>query len=57
MSDPNSDLASLQVVAAEYAFVLHTTNPISGAKDEMMGEVCHPTPSVPVGFIRILVFR
>jgi len=28
-----------QVVAAEYAFVLHTTNPISGATDEMMGEV------------------
>jgi alpha-glucan, water dikinase len=27
------------VVDAEYAFVLHTTNPVTGAKDEMMGEV------------------
>jgi len=29
-----------QVVAGDYAFVLHTTNPVSGAKDEVMGEIC-----------------
>jgi len=32
-----------QVVASEYAFVLHTTNPITGNKNEMMGEVCPRT--------------
>ena len=29
-----------QVVAGDYAFVLHTTNPVSGDKNEMMGELC-----------------
>jgi len=29
-----------QVVAGDYAFVLHTTNPVSKDKDEMMGELC-----------------
>jgi alpha-glucan,water dikinase len=29
-----------QVVAGDYAFVLHTTNPVSNDKDEMMGEMC-----------------
>ena len=28
-----------QVVDAEYAFVLHTRNPVTGSPDEMMGEV------------------
>jgi len=29
-----------QVVAGDYAFVLHTTNPVTKDKDEMMGELC-----------------
>ena len=29
-----------QVVAGDYAFVLHTTNPVTNNKDEMMGELC-----------------
>jgi len=28
-----------RVVPAEYSFVVHTTNPVSGSKDEIMGEV------------------
>ena len=29
-----------QVVAGDYAFVLHSSNPVSKDKDEVMGELC-----------------
>jgi hypothetical protein len=33
------DLAHLQVLPGEYAFVLHTASPFSGARGEMYGEM------------------
>lgn len=33
-----SDASLLQVIPAEYAFVLHTANPMTGAKGELFGE-------------------
>jgi alpha-glucan,water dikinase len=41
-----------QVVAGDYAFVLHTTNPVTNNKDEMMGELCIGLGEALVGSLR-----
>ena len=39
----------MQVVPAEYAFVLHTANPITGARGEVFGELVHGMGEALVG--------
>ncbi len=39
----------MQVVPAEYAFVLHTANPITGAKGEVFGELVQGMGEALVG--------
>ena len=39
----------MQVVPAEYAFVLHTANPITGAKGEIFGELVQGMGEALVG--------
>ena len=40
---------TLQVVPADYAYVLHTANPVTGAEDQMFGEVAVGMGEVLVG--------
>ena len=42
-------MCCLQVVPAEYAFVLHTANPITGAKGEVFGELVQGMGEALVG--------
>lgn len=37
--DKALSICALQVVAAEYAFVVHTANPLTGKRGEVFGEV------------------
>ena len=45
----SSMACDMQVVPAEYAFVLHTANPITGARGQVFGELVHGMGEALVG--------